>query len=216
MFLIAIMFINVLRDNYFMKLFMPSKKILETICVKGEKPLTFYGIYPFGSCEEMMNVCYINEVGIYAKILEFYSKDETIINERLYYEGVNNVLGEAFKNWVDHGQEGLNLMMGLFLGNLGICYGLCDGGDFFKNPEIKNQLENKIPFKVFDDSARGDTRNKGFNLNIFPYSDLIEVDAKKGVLYCVQLKENFIAPLGENGSSYFYHKRLKEQSEKPI
>jgi len=198
-----------------MELFMPSKNILKTICKEGEKPLYNYGICPFDSYNKMMQVCFFQEMGIYNQIIHFYEEDSLALNEetksRLDINGVNSVIGEAFKNWVDHCPENLDLMIGLFLGSLGVCYGFFDGGDFFKDAKIKRDIENKVHFKVFDDLPRGDARKKGFLRGIFPHSDLIEVDEKKGILYCVQLKENIIAPPGENGSSYFYHKRLKKE-----
>ena len=97
----------------------------------------------------------------------------------------------------------------MFFGSEGVCYGFQDGGEFFKNPDIKRQLENKIPFKKFNSDPRGDTCNSGFNDYIFPYSDFIEVNSDKGILYCVQLKENIIAPPGKNGSNYCHNLRRK-------
>lgn len=198
-----------------MELFKPSKKVLEIIC-DNENPVISYQIYPFGSHKEMQEICSLNEAGLYEQIINFYRKDGIALNEkskeRLNYEGIYGVIGEVFKNWVYHSPENLDLSVGLFFGSKGICYGVCDGGEFFKNPKIKKQLENKINFEEFNSNPReDDCCQEGFNAYIFPNSDFIEVDSKKGILYCVQLKENIIAPEGKNGSSYFYN--LREQKK---
>ncbi len=192
-----------------MDLFMPSKKVLEKICGEGEKVHRMYEIYPFGNHESMINleISYIS--GIYEKIKEFYLINIEKYEDRLDIQGVSNVIDEVFKNWADHSEVNQNFITGLFLGTFGVCYGFLDEG-FFKKVEIKNQLENKIFFEEFNQTPRGDCNNEGYNYGIFPYSDFIEVDSEKGILYCVQLKENIIAPEGENGSSYFYNKRKKE------
>ncbi len=83
-------------------------------------------------------------------------------------------------------------------------------GEFFKDAQIKHQLENKVFFTKFDKNPRSKCVNVGYNHYIFPYSDLIEVDSDKGILYCVQLKENIIAPSGEIGSNYCYELRKKK------
>ena len=106
---------------------------------------------------------------------------------------------------MDHSPQGSILWTGWFFGSKGICYGFYDGGDFFKDPKIKYQIENKIEFEKFDNNSRGmgGNENSGFNNHIYPYSNFIEVDSDNGILYCVQMKENIIAPEGENGSIYF-------------
>lgn len=102
-------------------------------------------------------------------------------------------------------------LLDFFFGSKGVCYGFNDGGNFFKKPEIKNQLENKISFEEFDKNPRGDCCNVGFDL-IYRDSDFIEVDSNKGILYLVQLRyKSLIAPEGERGSEYFY--RLKKQNK---
>jgi hypothetical protein len=190
-----------------MNLFKPSRKVLEMICSKSNKPLIQYEIYPFGEDMGMFETSFLGEVGLYEKIIHYYNDEGMSLSmegkSRLNYQGIHHVFGETTKNWLDHSPENLNLTVGLFFGDKGVCYGFNDGGDFFRNHEVKNQLENKIFFKEFDQNSRGDTSHVGFSL-LYEDADFIEVDSKKGILYLVQLKKNIIAPEGENGSSYFF------------
>jgi len=197
-----------------MDFFKPSKKVLEMICNKGENPIISYEIFPFGSNREMEKILVLSEEGLFGKIIGFYRNEGIGLNEetkrRLDYQGVHNVVGEVFKNWADHSPENSNLISGFFFGSKGVCYGFQDKGGFLKNPEIKFQIENKINFKNFNKNPIGSTCNVGFNFHIFPCSDFIEVDSDKEILYCVQMKENIIAPEGEHGSQYCYNLRQKK------
>ena len=188
---------------------MPSPKMLEFICVDGETPITTYDVYAFDSYKTMLGFQLAHTKSITAKLGVFYREDMGRDERRLDLHGMSVVYSELFKNWMDHGVDNSNLVTGLFVGSVGVCYGFCDGGDFFKNPEIKLQIETKLSFKKFNDAPReaGANRHHGFNLHIYPYSDLLEVDTEKGVIYAAQLKENIIAPAGEQGSSYCYLKR---------
>src|SRR3989339_105931 len=73
----------------------------------------------------------------------------------------------------------------------GICYGFQDSGDYFKSEHTKRIYENKIPIIKNQSIENGLQRFRvGVTNFLYPYSDLIEVDTKKGVLYCIQLKES--------------------------
>jgi hypothetical protein len=202
-----------------MELFKPSKKVLEMICSEKDDLTALYEIFPFGENKEMEETRILSEVGLFESIIEFYRKEGIALNEktrqRLDYQGIHNVIGEVFKNWTDHSPENSNLISGFFFGSKGICYGFQDGGNFFKNKEIKYQIENKINFNDFNKNPRGDCCNSGFNDHIFPCSDFIEVDSEKGILYCVQLKENIIAPEGKNGSEYCHELRKNKINNLP-
>ncbi|MGV8162724.1 MAG: hypothetical protein ACP5N2_05340 [Candidatus Nanoarchaeia archaeon] len=192
-----------------MDLFMPSEKILEKICLEGEKPLVHYEIYPYGSAEEMYSNRSIYQVGLFEKIRHFYRLELDGDIDRLDIQGIQDVSGELFKNWMDHSPENSILMTGLFLGRKGIAYGYFDGGSFFKKSEIKYQVENKIDFKEFHYPDSESTCQSGFQCYVYWAADMLEVDTQKGIIYAVQLKENIIAPEGENGSDYFFEKRIK-------
>lgn len=146
----------------------------------------------------MMFSSTLGEFGLYEEIIEFYIKKRLSsggdIREKINYNRIHLVVGEVSKNWADHAPENSNLVRGLFLGSKGVCYGFQDGGEFLKKPEIKNQLEKKIYFKKFEDSPRekNSCKKSGFSGGIFPYSDFIEVDSDKGILYCVQLIEIYV------------------------
>jgi hypothetical protein len=191
-----------------MELFKPSKKILEMICSDGKSVQRTYEIYPFGEYKQMDSLLIPYLVGTFDKILEFYELGLDWHKSRLSRQGISNVITEIFKNWADHSPES-DFFTGLFLGDKGVCYGFHDGGDFFKSQEIKYQIENKINFDDFNKNPRGSCCNIGFNEYIFPYSDFIEVDSERGILYCVQLKENIIAPEGENSWKYPFNLKRK-------
>ncbi len=193
-----------------MDLFKPSTKILEIICKEKEKPLVSYEIFPVDFYEEMVNMSILYIESLYKKLSSFYNIKFENNKSRLNCQGVSFVALECFNNWIEHSLGNSNLFTGLFLGDKGVCYGFNDGGDFFKNPNIKYKIENRILFREFDKNPKGDCFNIGFNLYIYPYSDFIEVDLEKGILYCVQLKENIIAPNGQNGNEYFYNLKKKK------
>jgi len=195
-----------------MDLFKPSEKVLDMICSDGKKVLSMYGLYPFGTYDEMMAPSTLHFVGVHERIVHFYGDDLRGEDSRLNTQATSDIVLELFYNWATHSADGTDFFSGLFLGDLGICHGLKDE-NFFKKPEIKNQLENRILFKEFAKNPRdkGTSCHYGYNYHVFPNSDFIEIDSKKGILYCVQLRKNLIAPKGENGSEYFY--RLKEKGK---
>lgn len=181
---------------------MPSKNVLEKICSEGENLLISYETY-INSQEGSPDPVFA--AGLFSKICAFYRIELSEINEsRLSVQKVYNVYGEASKNCINHGSKTEEFSIGLFLGDLGVCYGFKDKGDYFKSEKIKHQYENKIKITEFNSNFFGETCHYGINDHIFPNSDLIEVDVEKGILYCVQFKENIIAPEGEEGNSYFF------------
>ncbi len=180
-----------------MELFKPSKKILENICGNEDfKDLLYkYEVYPRGDGKFNEDIWGLFITSLYIQIANFYKfsykKDYM---DFLNCQKIADVSSEAFKNCYDHGPKDKNIITGLFLGNKGICYGFCDGGNYFKNEKIKYQYENKIEVTEFDSKTLKNNINDqcGVNEFIYPNSDLIEVDSEKGVLYCVQLKENIV------------------------
>lgn len=186
-----------------MELFKPSKKVLEFIC--GQKaPLTAYEIYSRSKSklmqEEQITLFFS---GLSARLCEFYKinlNDET--RRQLGVQQVWEVSGEMLKNCFDHGPKDKEILFGLFLGHKGVCYGLQDGGDYFKNDKIKHQYENKIRITEFDKNPLRDNCQSGVNDFIYRFADMIEVDSEKGIFYCVQLRKNIVAPKGERGSVY--------------
>ena len=176
-----------------MDLFKPSIKILERIC-QGKRRLSYHKIYPRGDDrfnEEMVNQFVLN---LFPIISAFYSDKNFIRKEKLEQSNqkIYNVSGESIKNCYDHGPKNEKILFGLFLGDDGVCYGFKDGGDYFKNEKIKNKYENKIEITEFDQNTLESNFQVGVNEYIFPNSDIIEIDEKKGILYCVQLKENLL------------------------
>jgi hypothetical protein len=195
-----------------MELFKPSKKVLETICGR-QTPTILYEIYPRPKTSLMREKqTHLFVSGLSAKLCEFYRinlNDET--RKQLGIQQVWEVSGEMLKNCFDHGPKNKDIFFGLFLGNKGICYGFQDGGDYFKSDKIKYQYENKIEITDFDRSTLRANCQSGVNDFIYHFADRIEVDAEKGILYCVQLKETIIAPEGEKGSVYCDRLRYREK-----
>jgi hypothetical protein len=141
--------------------------------------------------------------GLNAKVCEFYRinlNDKT--RKQLGIQQVWSVSGEVLKNCFDHGPKDKDIQFGLFLGHKGVCYGFQDGGDYFKNNKIKYKYEHKIEITDFDKNTLRDNCQSGVNEFIYHFADMIEVDSEKGILYCVQLKGNIIAPKGKRGSIY--------------
>jgi hypothetical protein len=188
-----------------MELFQPSKKLLDTICNEDTRPLSYYEVYLYDTPRNMEELLLLHHVGVVVKLYNFYARELNGDKNRLDIQGIYDVSGELFKNWTDHAPLNSTLVFGLYLGSKGVCYGFNDGGDFFKDIEIKNIIENKIPFTKFIDLEK-DTCQCGF-IDIYRSSDLLEVDNVTGTIYAVQLKENIIAPEGENGSAYCWKKR---------
>jgi len=193
---------NLYKLNFYlvsMKLFMPSKNVLEKICSQGN-PLVHYDIYVNKEKDYSVFI-----TGLFSEICNFYRIGlNEVTKSRLSFQKVIYVYSEAIKNWVDHAPKESDLVAGLFLGDFGVCYGFKDKGNYFKNKKIKYQYENKIEITEFDQNTLKTCCQSGVNEYLYPNSDIIEVDSKKGVLYCVQFKKNIIAPEGEEGNSYFF------------
>lgn len=176
-----------------MELFKPSGKILEAICGEKEVPVVIYEIYPRYDkiTNEKSSILFIS--GLVSKLCEFYRINlnyET--RSKLKSQKIWDVSGEMLENCFNHGPKNKDVWFGLFLGEKGVCYGFCDGGDYFKDSKIKNQYENKIEISEFDKSTFDENHQTGVDFHIYPFSDMIEVDSENGILYCVQFKENII------------------------
>ena len=172
-----------------MDLFMPGKKILEAICWDKDSHRQ-YTVFPY----ETPEIGLTEYVGLVIdQIKSFYYHQFDVKNsDNLSAQIIGTLVFDALTNAQIHGsKKGTPFMHGLFIARKGICHGFKDEGDYFKSPEIKRQYEHKITIRKFDKSAKSH-HGIGVNINIFPNSDLIEVDAEKGVLYCAQYLKNII------------------------
>jgi len=170
-----------------MNLFTPPKEILEDI-VCNKSSFIHYHIFP-----QVLDQTLFGEQlavfleGLLNEMRGFYR--ETIPDiKSLNCQEVGSVVNEALQNASYHGGKGVDskIVFGLFLGKQGVCYGFHDEGDYFRQPQIKEQYEGKHLITEFDDS-KGKGFHIGVNEHIFPFSDSIFVDTQEGVLYCVQL-----------------------------
>lgn len=173
-----------------MELFKPSKRILETICADN-KLITQYTVFPPNSSEEALEDTIRTGVsGLIYQVAEYY-RWSLDIRKNMNTQRFGEVFGEALTNAISHGSKNKYLVFyGLFMGDKGVCHGFKDRGYFFRREDIKRKFESKEHPKEFNKGLEGFSGGKyGIDL-IFDSSDIIEVDTKKGVLYCVQFKEN--------------------------
>jgi hypothetical protein len=170
-----------------MDLFMPSKKILEAICWDKNSHRQ-YTTFPSETPELGLS----EYVGLVIdQIKSFYYHHDVKNSDNLNTQIIGTLVFDALTNAQIHGsKKGTPFTHGLFIARKGICNGFKDEGDYFKSPEIKKQYENKLKIRKFD-KTKGH-HGIGVNLNIFPNSDLIEVDTKKGILYCAQYLDNLL------------------------
>jgi len=172
--------------------FYPSEKILEMICKdKDEKPIPQFTYFPTDlsdKAEDTLTCSFL--AGITSQLEESYCLYNP---DNKYTKEINRekllLVNEALKNSLNHHFITTKpVILGLFIGELGACYGFKDPGNFFKSKEIKKIFESKIEIKENQlVSHKQESIGLGVNCYIYPSSDLIEVDTKKGVLYCVQL-----------------------------
>jgi len=169
-----------------MELFKPSKNILEMICSDGNY-LSNYEIYLREDIKHNIRRVYDSFFpSLDSKLSNFYKFNPEKQHE--FFQNHFILVGELFKNCCDHSKG--DIKIGMFFGDKGVCYGFCDGGDYFKDDKIKYQYENKIPLTNLKPKTKHN-RRMGVG-NIFSKSSLIEVDSVKGILYCVQLRENLV------------------------
>jgi len=169
-------------------LFMPSSRVLEAIAwdkkahrqyttFPADTPEVGLASYTGLSDQEIRNF-YNHQFKI-----ELYPEENAIIP----YRHVIAVFWEALVNSQKHGsKKGTPFTHALFLARKGICQGFRDGGEYFQDARIKKQFESKTPITEFDQETENCFRI-GVNDHIYPFSDIIEVDDNKGILYCARL-----------------------------
>jgi len=175
--------------------FMPSRRVLEKIC-SNSTPVRNYTYFPTNfNPDEMYKTFNPFIAGLIHQIAEHYQWDVNLM-ENMNTQAIVLVV-DALSNAVVHGSKNRNpVIMGLFMGENGVCYGFRDSGDFFKSEKTKHILENKLNIEEFDKSALAsefECCNLGFKASIYPNVDDIEIDTKKGVFYCVQLKDGCLS-----------------------
>jgi hypothetical protein len=120
----------------------------------------------------------INEIGNFYRLglnpLTKFNYSPVIM---VFMEGIKNAIahGPKYKKFIAHS---------LFLGNKGIIQGFKDFGDYFKSEKTKKIWENKIHISS---TNKSDFSGRGFgNGIIYENSELINVNTKEGILYCMQ------------------------------
>ena len=113
-----------------------------------------------------------------------------------------NVIKEAISNGMCHGNREA-VVLGLFLGKEGACYGFQDFGEYFKRKEVKVAWESRnkdLPF--FRDNHNppiivgGCASGMGFGISLIFENSEVYVDNSLGVLYCMQMKNRIIPQKG--------------------
>lgn len=170
-----------------MDLFRPSSKIIKLISsAEKELNISYFNAHLLRGYVEVDE----NLQGFKKDISLKYNLDKGEIN----WFPVSVPYYEAVKNSFAHGKLDFDkILIGHYIGDLGVCFGFYDGGDYFKNENIKNQYENKIPVKNFNKNPRISCRGNGTK-RIFKFSDFIEVDSKKGILYIGKYKRSILSP----------------------
>ena len=181
--------------NYFEQ-FKPSKKILEQICRDEEELMHLYFLVPCIECrtEKLARridatLCFMTSGLTYA-VADYYlwaSDIQTKMNVREFAM----IVLEPLRNALDHGsKDGGLVTIGLFLGPEGVCLGFRDQGDYFKLQETKKIFESRT---LPENRGEKQSQLSGFGIGVgimYNSADDIEVDAEKGILYCVKFKKN--------------------------
>ncbi len=169
---------------------MPSERIIEEICTNPENLVKQYTIFEFPKENSSTLETHLRSIfsGVSHQIAEFYHWGLDI-KKNMITQKLQLVL-EALTNSVAHSLE-KSIHYGLFLGDKGVCHGFRDFGDYFKSSIIKQKFENKEEVAKKDGITKGFSGcHAGVEHYLYPYSDTIEVDTNKGILYCVQLKKS--------------------------
>lgn len=157
--------------SYLVRLFSPEKKFKDPLAFSenffqtSEDP-DFMSSYFDGYLETVRNY--------YRNI---FQKDDSKFKNfcrKLYADS------EALNNAHRHNKRNSNFFYQVIFGKKGICSGLNNEADYFKNAEIKRLYESKILPEKY---------NAGTEI-IYINSDKIEVDTNKGVLYLVHFLPN--------------------------
>ena len=128
--------------------------------------------------------------GVLSTISNFYFLESY---DNFNFKRFSKIYVEGIKNSLQHGSlDSPFVTYSLFLGDRGLCHGFWDSGNYFKSTDVKNLWENKIPIK----STKKNPSGLG-NPMIYNASDLIFVNAEKGILYCAQSHENLKIEPGE-------------------
>ncbi len=174
-----------------MEKYTPSKRILEAICSE-ENLISQYTTFLRNQPKKLMRRNLTSfSFGIMGQLAFKYNLRDPFENIG-YYSAPMHLSMELLKNAFGHGAKDRDIEFGLFLGDLGVCYGVKDGGDYFQSEDTKRiwECKSEIP-----NTTKGKMELSGFGIgvshHIFPFSDMIEVDTDKGILYCVYLKSSF-------------------------
>jgi len=96
-------------------------------------------------------------------------------------------ISESIKNSYDHGlasEKGLSSE--IYLGSKGLGFGIFDGGDFYKQPLIKELVESRkpIPKELFPSIYKNNSSGGRHGMDkIYSHSDFLEIDITKGILF---------------------------------
>lgn len=181
-----------------MKTFNLPKKLIDKISSDGEHT-SQYTLFPTGLSSKLMEMTFVPFIaGLSAQIKDYYNyyrmEEEIRTGKPINYEYPRGILAvyDSLKNSLIHGSKNRNpVIYALFMGNLGVCHGFRDSGDYFKSQRIKELWENKKPLRKFGRPVEGFCgANFGVKGSIYPNVDFISVDTEKGLLFLIQFKNS--------------------------
>ena len=164
-----------------MELYLPSKKILESISFNGD---VFEREYRFSAESSEADIQRHIETISY-EMMNYYNRKLLDPNKNGKILGnVRGVALEALINARKHGVPPFSYK--IIISKNGVCQGFHDEGSFYKREDIKQKLENKIPLKEITPEELEKTSGRGI-FYLYLMANSIEVDNKNGVLWTAHL-----------------------------
>ena len=132
--------------------------------------------------------------------LDVKFKDSTFENTSYNFQILLPIF-ESIKNAYDHGSALENVLnMEIYLGTKSLGFGICDGGNFYKNPSVKQLIKEKHLPSIdefpslyrFESEKRNKSKGRHGFERFYSHSDFLDVDLSEGVLFIGFTYENIV------------------------
>lgn len=160
-------------------------------------PLTSYPNQSKENWKLMMEMTLLDVVRSTANNIEdYYQVPHYGKSDKFNMEWMNIFLINTTYNAYDHSPTTTPFAVALYISPQGMATGFYDGGDFYKDPQIKDIFAKKLPIK----SSPAEKRNIGHSgskygiADIQDGTDFLEIDTDQGVLYCGLKRERLFKP----------------------